>query len=726
MIVLSFLIFGFITVTSQTLMLREMLVIFGGNELSIGLILAEWLLGSALGSYISTGFGINKKINFKNAISLSLFFTGIYLLILFPMLSNIRNILNLLPGQSVGLPYLLISSFLAIFPLSFLIGSQFSLGAHWAQSKLVGSLSWKIYLWESMGFMLGGILFTFVLIKVFSAVPLILFISCLAIVFSSILIPRKTVFGLLLAFILAILFYFLIPRLSAYIENYSKEKLYAGFNVLERKDTPYGQITVLEREKEKYLLSDGAVIGTFPGKETENIETFSYIPLLYHQEPSRILVFGGAGKYAMALSKDKRLSTDYIEIDPELMKSVEKLFPIDLNKTRKVNIIYSDGRNYVKKYYSSYDAIFIGFPYPSTISLNRFYTKEFFKDLIKILKPQGLVVFSIPGSIVYVSDEMAALNACLIKTIKSVFPYIKILPENQAIVIVSSVPFKEKKEELLKNFKMFPFETKFLSPGYIEYRADEKKEIDFTNEIGKVKARDSIWRNPINLINKDMMPIAVKNSLIYLYSLSENKSAKILEILYRYLWVLWLVLFAWFLSKKMGVLGTSFSSGAAGMGLQIISIIVLQATAGNIYSLIGILNASFMMGIAVGSIVFSKKQNLVKIRYIEIAFVLWVSLWLGLFYFKIISLVMTIVFSFGSGFLVGFEFPSLVAARKNIVNDSESVSTGKVYALDLLGGCFGALILGILMVPSLGIFKTLFFIIILKITSALWWLRANR
>ena len=119
-------------------------------------------------------------------------------------------------------------------------------------------------------------------------------------------------------------------------------------------------------------------------------------------------------------------------------------------------------------------------------------------------------------------------------------------------------------------------------------------------------------------------------------------------------------------------------------------------------------------------------ENLIKIRDIEIAFVLWAALWLGLFYFKLISFLLTFIFSFGSGFFVGFEFPALVSARKSNANDSESVSAGKVYALDLLGGCFGAIILGILMVPSLGIFKTLFFIIILKITSALWWLRADR
>src|SRR5512139_439755 len=42
---------GFVTLVSQTIVLREFLGVFGGNELIIGMALAAWMLLTALGAY---------------------------------------------------------------------------------------------------------------------------------------------------------------------------------------------------------------------------------------------------------------------------------------------------------------------------------------------------------------------------------------------------------------------------------------------------------------------------------------------------------------------------------------------------------------------------------------------------------------------------------------------------------------------------------------------------
>jgi spermidine synthase len=43
---------GFSGLVAQILLLRELLIVFSGNELSIGIILANWLILGAFGSYI--------------------------------------------------------------------------------------------------------------------------------------------------------------------------------------------------------------------------------------------------------------------------------------------------------------------------------------------------------------------------------------------------------------------------------------------------------------------------------------------------------------------------------------------------------------------------------------------------------------------------------------------------------------------------------------------------
>ena len=49
---LAVLVKGFSGLVAQILLLRELLIVFSGNELSIGIILANWLVLGAFGSYV--------------------------------------------------------------------------------------------------------------------------------------------------------------------------------------------------------------------------------------------------------------------------------------------------------------------------------------------------------------------------------------------------------------------------------------------------------------------------------------------------------------------------------------------------------------------------------------------------------------------------------------------------------------------------------------------------
>ena len=51
--VLAMVVMGVIFLISQVLILREFLMVFQGNEFSIGIVLGSWLLLEALGSWLS-------------------------------------------------------------------------------------------------------------------------------------------------------------------------------------------------------------------------------------------------------------------------------------------------------------------------------------------------------------------------------------------------------------------------------------------------------------------------------------------------------------------------------------------------------------------------------------------------------------------------------------------------------------------------------------------------
>jgi spermidine synthase len=49
---------GFSAVVGQIVLMRELIVVFNGNEISLGIMLATWLLWTAAGSSLCSALGV--------------------------------------------------------------------------------------------------------------------------------------------------------------------------------------------------------------------------------------------------------------------------------------------------------------------------------------------------------------------------------------------------------------------------------------------------------------------------------------------------------------------------------------------------------------------------------------------------------------------------------------------------------------------------------------------
>lgn len=102
MIQLALLLLGFTSAVAQLTLLRELLSVFYGNELSIGLSLATWLVSVALGSLL---FDLFKSLKSKPLNEKTRLFAAaqVVLALLLPaqvFLSRIvRNLAGFLPGN---------------------------------------------------------------------------------------------------------------------------------------------------------------------------------------------------------------------------------------------------------------------------------------------------------------------------------------------------------------------------------------------------------------------------------------------------------------------------------------------------------------------------------------------------------------------------------------------------------------------------------------------------
>ena len=164
-LIFGFLLMGFTFTVTQGLLIRELLVEFYGNELSIGLILGSWLLLEAFGSGILGRFSIRWGIKPTGFAFLQFLFALFLPLCLLGVYSS-RLIVGAIPGEGVGLLPIFWASFLILTPLAVIDGAMFAFGSvafiHLTrqESPAIG----RVYVYEAIGAIAGGLFFTYLFI----------------------------------------------------------------------------------------------------------------------------------------------------------------------------------------------------------------------------------------------------------------------------------------------------------------------------------------------------------------------------------------------------------------------------------------------------------------------------------------------------------------------------------------------------------------------------------
>jgi len=386
---LSLFILGLTSLVGQMILIRELSISFYGNEFFIGIILAFWLLWVGIGGF--TGYfttRVWKKINFLIVIQLT------FAALLFFEIFFIRYFKGSI-GFAGEIPNLVTSLLAAIIFPSLLC---LILGIWWTHAtKLIADNSEEkslsvnhAYFMETFGFIAGGILFSFVLVKLpsFLIAYILLGVTFISAIF---LINKTLLFKLALACTLILfigIFYQYIPTLEKLSLNY----IYKNQSILETTNSLYGQVTVTETNGQQNYYESGLLLGS--DNETELAEQLVHFPMLETSNPKNILLIGGGFNGALKeILKYDIEKVYYLELDPELIKIAKKHLPPDLKNdllNPKVNIINTDGFYFLKTAQQKFDAIIINLPDPSTALINRYYTKEFFELVKKKLDDNGV------------------------------------------------------------------------------------------------------------------------------------------------------------------------------------------------------------------------------------------------------------------------------------------------------------------------------------------------
>ena len=674
---------GLSSILLQIISLRQLLAVFSGNELDIGITLSVWLIAVGMGSYAG------HRIKYKHAFAVSFLVVGLLSQPAILLINLIRPSLPFEFGETIPLTTTIIATVISLLPLCFVIGLQFPLAVSHS-----GGEAAKTYSLEAAGAFIGGIVFTLLLSGKVDSFALSATISIMNLSIAAYLLRKKYLVALLLV---PVIFYF-------GFRDINTAPQVKGLQLTERIESRYGEITVLKLGEQFNVYASGRFQFSYPDTQTEELRV--HLPMAVHPSPSRILVVGGSPSVIGELLKYPVSGIDFVEMDPKIIDvSVRLLSEKDreLLNNKIVRIITEDARKFIKALRTpAYDLVILNLPEPATANINRFYTTGFFKEAKTALKENGIFCLTLPTSYGYIGRKMQMANGSIYNSLKNVFSYAKLSSEEYGYIFSSGRPFDTNPQTLSERFYKRAIETSYFQP-YILADAFSPLKVSLVRER----------LEKINAINTDMEPVA------YLYNLmlwSEVYGGGILNWLLNIenqqiilaLMAAFTIIAAVLWKKKQAVYYSMFTTGYSVMAFSMLILLAYQASFGYVYEMIGLLTAVFMLGMAFGAHITKGIQRpLGWLRLLEIAaIILFIS---APMLFK--QEILFYVLSFLCGIIGGMQF---AAANLFLKGQDSTGAAGRLYAIDLTGSFLGAFLTAIFMMPLSGVQNTLLFLALIK------------
>jgi spermidine synthase len=725
---------GFSAVIGQVVLLRELIVVFSGNEISLGILLATWLFWTAAGSLLCGTLALGAG-HARRTVAVLESLLGISLPLTVWALRASKSFFQTVPGELVGPLPTLLASLVCLSVFCAVAGALFVAAARMAEQERdvsAGAAVSSAYLLEAAGSATGGIVASLVLLRFLEPFQIAGIVLMLNLLMASVLLLRMSRRQMAFAAVAAALLAgFLLVKVAPWWNRQALALQWRGFHLLASRDSIYGNLAVTETGEIRSLYENGLILSSAPDESAA--EEAVHYALLEHPAPRKILLIGGgaSGAAAQALRHPTVERVDLVELDPALISIARQFFPSQsapLFSDPRVHLHYADGRYYLRSTRDRFDVILVNVPDPQTAQLNRFYTAEFFRVARGHLAPGGLLSLELRSSEETISPDLAKFLRCIDRTLREVFPFVVAIPgetihffaATRANVLTDD-PHLLVARLLERNLK-----TRYVREYFIPFRM-------MPDRMDQV--REQLRPLATTRVNRDFSPIAYYFDAVlwsaqfkpdYAGWLRTAEQVNFTAVLGATL----IVLFS--AAALLGLLpareqrarsAAAFSMAATGftlMALQIFLLLAFQSIYGYVYSQLAILIALCMAGIALGSWLGLRRigrgdrsagralaSTQILLALSAPLLMLLISLLAKLSGMAASWLSAQLAFpalAALSGILGGYQFPQATAIY--LRDGSGRRRLGSLYAIDLLGGCAGALLLSGYLIPVFGFWKT--------------------
>jgi len=670
---------GFIALVTQIIILREFLTLFNGNELVIGIILANWMLLTGLGSYIGR-FQLSKI----RRVHWILIFSGFLAFLPSITVLGLHYFWHtfFLTGMMAGIIQVFYYSLFILSPFCIISGILFTLFAKEESLRTGLNRIGDVYAWESLGSLIGGIVLNFFLIWVFSTFQSLFILMVLVasiIIFLGIRSKHYFISGVLFTTTLISSFLFL----KNDFDNEIRKLAFQGQEITYSSDSPFG-IFVTTKQEEQINYYENNILIAASGDIVSKEESVHFA-MVQHQNPQNVLVLSGIISGIIDEIWEYPVSeVDYVEVNPEIIKLTNT--NLNQDSKNKLNIIEKDALRFLKRNNKKYDVVLINLPKPTTIQLNRYYTLEFFKLLKKNLNSDAVISLSVSSSGNYMNEEAKEMISIIYSTLKSEFNNVLILPAGKDYLLASNNALSYKIAEKIEQKNI---QTEYVNSFY------------FNDELLLFRSKQIMKQIDLDVpLNKNFSPVFYQ-SQIKLWMSHFN---------IRY-WIpaLLILLFSGFFFFKAGIIYKGvFAAGFAGTTIEIVLLLVFQVVFGYVYAVAGIIIMIFMGGLAFGSYYATRYfKNIEKKLFgrlqlgisifafiLPVVFILIKNIETNDGLILVIFVILLSVISFLTG--------AIFSVASKISKSEYGTVASNTYSLDLLGAATGALLFTIYLIPLLG------------------------
>jgi len=740
----AFLIFtyGLFTIAAQSLLFREFITTFEGNDISVGIFFSSWFLWVALGAALVYRTKTFAEKLLKNIEFLLLAFLPAFILE-WILIVQARELAGVESYALLSIRAILLLSIVINAPVSIITGMLFPIACRWLRYDGDLAVS-RVYIIEAAGSFLGGTGATVLLgLGVSSAriFFILAFVLSLSVVWVQLIKTRRWAWIFVPVLVLVSLIAGADNYLSQQIRIIKWNKLLAEGDLKGSFQTAQAEYLYGDYQGQWVAIREGSTCEVLP--DYESAGRIAAISLCQKPDATRILVIGSGLSLCRQFLRLPQIEiVTWAHCDNEYVQEINKFIPAEFRiNDKRFNAEASDIRSMLAEKKQYYDVVIINLPNAASSVLNRYYTLEFYSQIKEALRPNGVLSIRVAGGENIMGTELINLGASTKLTLQKVFTQFVLTPGDDTWFIASdsenltgqSGTLRDRFAAIDGGADIFPPQA--LLSVYLPDRAATALE----NYAG-ADLPESL------LINRDSRPLTHLYSLLLTAKQSGASVTRLVKYLaltgplvfiipilvflvLRVIYVFRSPIFDTRYSRASSIEHQAssfdssfliFSAGLVGIGVVIVLMYLYQTRFGSLYLYIGIISSLFMVGLTAGAILSSylvkRISYLVSIIFAVViahALILTViSFWPDQEWTHLIFAIVFIL----CGVCAGFYFPLVAKLLSGSAFETGQIGS-KLETADHIGAAAGGLLTGLALVPVLGTNVTLFIFILLLLAN---------